>query len=196
MKKLLITLSTTILFTACVDTTSISAESSRMPRGNPDAGVTILEFADLQCPACRAAQELVVKPLIEKEGARVRLVLKHFPLQQIHRFALEAAEAAECAADQGKFWEFVDLAYEKQDDLNSKALRTWAAELELNVDLFDRCVRSHIKRPFVLSEYDEGTRGGVRGTPTFFVNGVQVQATMEALTKAINDAASGKGVNL
>ena len=196
MKKLLIALSATLLLTACIDKTGLSADSTRPPAGNADAGVTVLEFADLQCPACRAAYELVTKPLLEKEGSRIRFVFKHFPLQQIHRFAMEAAEAAECAADQGKFWEFVDLDYTKQDQLSSQALRDWAKELNLDVDLFNRCVRSHIKRPFILSEYDEGEKGGVRGTPTFFVNGKQVETTVEALTKAVNDAASGVGTKL
>ena len=196
MKKLLLAFSATLLLAACVDKTGLSAESTRPPRGNPDAGVTVLEFADLQCPACRAAHELVSKPLLEQQGKRIRFVYKHFPLQQLHRYALEAAEASECAADQKKFWEFVDMDYERQDQLNSQALRDWAKELKLDVDLFDRCIRSHIKRPFILGEYDEGTKGGVRGTPTYFVNGVQVESTVEALTKAINEAASGKGVKL
>ncbi len=196
MKKLLLALSATILLTACIDKTGLSAESSRPAAGNPDSGVTVLEFADLQCPACRAANELVKKPLLQQQGNRIRFVFKHFPLQQIHRFALEAAEASECAADQGKFWEFVDMTYERQDQLSSKAIRDWGEELGLDAETFDRCIRSHIKRAFVLSEYEEGTKGGVSGTPTFFVNGKQVQATVEALTNAINEAAAGGGVKL
>lgn len=196
MKKLLLALSATVLLTACIDKTGLSAQSSRPARGNPDAGVTVLEFADIQCPACRAAHELVSKPLLEAQGQRIRFVFKHFPLQQIHRFAMEAAEASECAADQGKFWEFVDMAYEKQDQLSSSAIRDWGKALNLDEELFDRCIRSHVKRQFVLSEYEEGTAGGVRGTPTFFVNGKQVQSTVEELTKAINEAASGAGARL
>lgn len=196
MKKIIPLFFVSLLFAACIDKTGLSAESSRPAAGNPDAGVTVLEFADLQCPACRAANELVKKPLLQQQGNRIRFVFKHFPLQQIHRHALEAAEAAECAADQGKFWEFVDMTFERQDQLSSKAIRDWGEELGLDSDTFDRCIRSHIKRPFVLSEYDEGSKGGVRGTPTFFVNGQQVESTVEALTNAINKAASGEGVKL
>lgn len=195
-KKLLPVLALALALTACVDKTGLSAQSSRPPRGNPDAGVTVLEFADLQCPACRAAHTLISKPLLEKNGTKMRLVFKHFPLQQLHRFALEGAEAAECAADQKRFWEFVDMDYEKQDDLNSEALRTWAKDLGMDVPLFDRCIKSHIKRKFVLSEYDEGLAGGVSGTPTFFVNGKKVETSLEALQKAIDDAASGRGQKL
>lgn len=113
MKRLsLATLFTSaLLLAACVDTTGISPTSSRPPRGNANALVTVMEFADFQCPACMSAHATINKPLFEKYGSQVRFEFRHFPLRNIHRFALDLAEASECAADQGKFWEFVDLAY-------------------------------------------------------------------------------------
>lgn len=185
-----------LALTACVDTSGLSAASSRPPRGNPDSNVTVMEFADLQCPACRAAHMLIQKPIMAKYGSKIRYVFKHFPLQTLHPYALEAAQAAECAADQGKFWEFVDKDYEEQDKLNSAQLRTWAKELGMDTDLFDRCIRSHIKRSFILGEYDEGVKGGVQGTPTFFVDGKPVESTVEAISAAIDAGLRGTGSKL
>jgi protein-disulfide isomerase len=101
---------------------------------------------------------------------------------------MEAAEAAECAADQGKFWEFLDHTYAHQDELSSVALREWAKELDMDEELFDRCVKSHIKRKAIQASYDQGIARGVKGTPTFFVNGQQTVATLEELSKAIDAA--------
>lgn len=176
---------------ACVDTTGLSEDSSRPPKGNSQAAVIVAEFADLQCPACRAAHTSVTKPLLEKYGPQVRFEFKHFPLRSLHRFAMEAAEAAECVADQGKFWEFVDLDYEKQQELTSDALRTWAASLKLDTALFERCLKSHIKRGTILADYEEGRSKGVAGTPTYFVNGKKVDTGFDTLSTAIDEALGG-----
>lgn len=186
----------TLALAACVDTTGLSADSSRPARGNPDAGVVVTEFGDFQCPACRATHELVNKPLLEKYGKKIKFVFKHFPLRSIHQYAFDAAQASECAADQGKFWEFVDLNYQKQDQLSRNALQEWAKELNLDMDLFGRCVDSGIKRKTILADYDEGTKAGVTGTPTYFVNGVKSPNSMEDLTKAIDAAIKGGGMKL
>ena len=186
----------TLALAACVDTTGLSADSSRPARGNPDAGVVVTEFGDFQCPACRATHELVNKPLLEKYGKKIKFVFKHFPLRSIHQYAFDAAQASECAADQGKFWEFVDLNYQKQDQLSRSALQEWAKELNLDMDLFARCVDSGIKRKAILADYDEGTKAGVTGTPTYFVNGVKSPNSMEDLTKAIDAAIKGGGMKL
>lgn len=181
---------------ACVDTTGLSADTSRPARGNANGVVIVAEFADLQCPACRAAHMTINNVLTEKYGAQVRFEFHHFPLQSLHRYALPLAEAAECAADQGKFWEFVDLTYEKQPELVKGSAVAWAEELKLDMDLFDRCTKSHIKRDLILAEYEEGTNLGVKGTPTYFVNGTQTPATVEGLSAAIDAALSGVGKKL
>lgn len=186
----LMIVSSLFLLAACgVDTTGLSAESSRQPMGSPSALVTVTEFGDFQCPACKAAHEIITKPLMTKYEGKIKFAFMHFPLQSIHVYALEASMAAECAADQGKFWEFFDVAYEKQQDMNSAALRDWATELKLDTALFDRCVKSRIKKETVLADYAQGEKIGVNSTPTYFVNGVRVSSnTIEALTAAIDAA--------
>ncbi len=196
MKKIFLIASLTLLLAACVDTTGISADSTRSPRGNANGVVIVAEFADLQCPACRAAHTTINNVLTEKYGAQVRFEFHHFPLQSLHRFAMTLAEASECAADQGKFWEFVDLNYDKQPELVKGSAVAWAQELGLDMDLFNRCTTSHIKRDLILAEYDEGAGLGVKGTPTYFVNGQQTPATLDALSAAIDAALSGAGKKL
>lgn len=178
-----------ILFTACgVDTTGLNPESSRTPKGSVTALVTVMEFGDIQCPSCKSAHTLINKPLTEQYGDRIRFEFKHFPLRAMHPYALEAAEASECAADQRKFWEFVDLAYENQQSLSSSALREWAKVLGLDEALFDRCVKSNIKEDTILADYKEGEEKGVGGTPTYFVNGTKVASTLEDISAAVDAA--------
>lgn len=183
-------LALSLLFVACVDTTGLSKESSRTPKGNANATVTVMEFADIQCPACKAAHDRVTAPLIAQYGNQIRFDFKHFPLRSIHPYAMEAAMAAECAADQGKFWEFIDLAYANQSALKSSAIREWGAELTLDADLFDRCIRSSIKEDAVLADFKEGEGRGVQGTPSYFVAGVKVASDPTALGVAIDNALS------
>ncbi len=177
----------------CVDTTGLSATSSRPlhPKSNPNAAVIVQEFADFQCPACKAAHTVIVQPLLESHGTRIAYKFEQFPLASIHRYAVDAAEASECAADQGKFWEFVDLAFAEQDTLNRDTLGAWGKKLGLNTDTYERCRASHIKRDTVLDEYEAGRTLGVSGTPTFMVNGRKVESTLEAIQKAIEDATTG-----
>lgn len=187
-----------LALTACVDTTGLSADSTKPinPKSNPNAVVSVVEYGDLQCPACKGAYTLVVAPLLQKYGSQIRFEFRQFPLSSIHQYAMEAAEASECAADQGKFWEFVDTDYTHQEDLNSNALTQWGKDIGLDADLFDRCRRSHIKRSTILAEYDAGQKLGVNGTPTFFVNGVIVSSTADALGKAIEEAIGNPGIKL
>lgn len=195
MRPLLFTAVTLSLFlVACVDTTGLSKESSRTPKGNPSAPVTVMEFADIQCPACKAAHERVTKPLVAQYGSSIRFEFKHFPLRAIHPYAMEAAMAAECAADQGKFWEFIDLAYTNQSSLKSSAIREWGADLQLDADLFDRCIRSGIKEDTILADFNEGEDKQVQGTPTFFVNSLKVTSEITELGTAIEKALS-QGAN-
>jgi hypothetical protein len=102
MKRTLALLSLTFALTACVDTTGISPDSSKKPEGNASSVVVVTEYADFQCPACRAAYSSLVKPLVEKYQTQVRFDYKHFPLRSLHRYTMDLAEASECAADQGK----------------------------------------------------------------------------------------------
>lgn len=183
---------------ACVDTTGLSGETSRTPnpRSNANAAVIVEEYADLQCPSCKAAHSVVVEPLLAQYGTQVRYDFKQFPLSSIHRYALDAAEASECAADQNKFWEFIDVAFEKQDTLSDAALSEWGEELGLDTDLYERCRASNIKREMIQAEYDAGRERGVTGTPTFFVNGTRVESSIEAIGAAITEEMGTMGQNL
>ena len=178
----------TLILAGCVKGTELPETSSRSahPGSNPNASVTVVEYADLQCPACRATNEQVVKPLLSQYGDRIRYEYRHFPLSSIHQYAFPAAEAAECAADQGRFWEFIEKAYERQDELDESALSDWAASLDIDMDLFRQCVQSRTKRQIVLNDYKEGRKAGVKGTPSFFVNGEKVPHDLNSLGSAIN----------
>jgi len=163
-----------VLLIGCADTAGLSKESSRPPKGDPNAVVVVQEYSDLQCPACRSVHEVVVKPLLAQYSNRIRFEFKHFPLQSIHPFALRAAMAAECAADQGKFWEYVDIVFANQQELSARALDEWAAELALDTELFKRCLDSQVKKDTVLADYRSARNLDLMGTPTFLVNGAVV----------------------
>lgn len=186
MKRTLL-FTTALLLAACNPASDISDQSSRPPKGNPDATVVVTEFADLQCPACRAAHTSITQPILEEYGDHIRFEFMHFPLRSIHRFALDAAEASECAADQGKFWPFVDLAFEEQPNLSHETLLVWAEQLQLDVDLFERCWKSDRKRDIVLSDYAKGRDMDVNGTPSYFVNGVRVESGFDTIGAAIEE---------
>ncbi len=188
-----------LLLTACsVDTKGIATQSNRPshPKSNMNSAVTVTEFIDFQCEACRAAQTRVIKPLLEQYASQMRYEVKHFPIYPNHRYSKEAAEAAECAADQDKFWEFEEMNYENQEKLSPSAISGWAKELGLDMDLFERCRKSNIKMAIVEASQQEGEELGVNGTPTFFVNGKRVESTIQAIGAAIQEAASGSAMRL
>lgn len=199
MRRLLLLVPVVLLSACFVDTTGISAESSAIPHPATaaNAGVVVTEYADLECPACKTVTAQVVKPLIAKYGTQIRLEYKHFPIQSIHRYAYQAAQAAECAADQGKYWEWIDYNYEHQDDLPGRPFVDWAKQFGFDADIFDRCLRSGIKEDVVDADYREGLKLGVDSTPTFFVNGQRVVITdATTLDKAVAEALSKVGSKL
>lgn len=136
--------------------------------GNPQAVVTLVEFGDLQCPSCVAA-EPEMRELRQRYGDRVRFVFRQFPLEQVHQYALRAAEASECAAQQGKFWEAVDRFYLANGDLKDESLERYAGELGLDTTKFHDCLSSGAARPIIQRDSEDGRALGVRGTPTFFL---------------------------
>src|SRR3989338_10641304 len=129
MKRLLSLVVLTLTLAACVDTTGISADWRKQQKGNPLSVISVIEYGDLQCPACRTAHTTITQPLLEKYGTQIRFEFRHFPLRSLHRYAMDLAEASECVADQGKFWEYLDVAYEKQDDLKSGSAALWGETL-------------------------------------------------------------------
>ena len=156
--------------------------------GNPDATVKIVEFSDFQCPACGAAAP-TVKKIMEEYGDKVSLEYKHFPLTSIHAFAFNAAEASECANDQGKFWEMHDMMFEKQDDLTIGSLKKYAETIGLDTEKFNNCLDSNAKAKYVTADFNEGIGKGVDSTPSFFVNGKKIESWKYEIFAAALDAA-------
>lgn len=161
--------------------------------GPSDAAVTLVEFADFQCPAC-AAYHPLVQQLKEQFPDNLRVVFKHFPLSQIHPNALPAGLATEAAGRQDKFWEMHDLLFERQADwsgaLNAVDIfKGYAEELALDVAQFESDLQDTELRDIVLGGVVEGSRVGVRGTPTFFVNNVKIEnpRSLEGFAEIIND---------
>ena len=138
--------------------------------GDKDAKVVIVEFADFQCPACGAAHP-IVKQITQEYGDKILYVFRHFPLVAAHRYALKAAEAAEAAGEQGKFWEYHDLLFPNQENLKTEDLKRYAEELELDMNKFNEALDSGKFKDKVTSDLDDGEKLGVTSTPTFFING-------------------------
>jgi protein-disulfide isomerase len=141
-----------------------------------DPKVTVIEYTDFQCSYCRRF-ELETFPTIKRDyidTGKVRWVFRHFPLTQIHANAEAAAEASECAADQGKFWEYVDLAFQNQSALSNNDLKAYASQLGLDTAAFDACLDGGSKAAHVQSDLAGGTAIPIPGTPTFFINGEMV----------------------
>ena len=139
-------------------------------KGPAAAPITIVEFSDFQCPYCSRVNP-TLKQVEEKYGDKVRVVFRDFPLVQIHKDAAKAAEAGECAHEQGKFWEMHDRLFADQSKLQVEALKQKATEIGLDAEKFNQCLDSSKYAAEVQKDVDEGARYGVTGTPAFFING-------------------------
>lgn len=144
-------------------------------RGNPTAKVTLVEFADFQCPACAVYEGLIQKVLADNPQD-LKVVFRHFPLMQIHKNALISAKASEAASVQGKFWEMHDLLFVKQAEwsgaLNASSMMvTYATSLGLDAKKFEADLKSEAIEKKVMAEYQEAIRLKLPGTPSFFLNG-------------------------
>ena len=155
-------------------------------RGNVDAPLTLLEYGDYECPDCFQAAP-IVNQLRTKLGDRLRFVFRHFPNSTIHPHASIAAQAAEAAGVQGKFWEMHDVLFKHQKDLADHDITHFALLIGLELYRFDADVSSERFREHVREDYLSGIESGVKGTPTFFINGMRYRgnATFEDLSKAI-----------
>ncbi|AFM23374.1 DsbA family protein [Desulfomonile tiedjei] len=141
-------------------------------KGSADAPLTLVEYGDYQCPYCGAAYP-VVKRLQKALQKKLRFVFRNFPLTQAHPYALIAAEAAEAAALQDKFWEMHDLLFERQDLLDPDVIHLWAQEIGLNHEKFRNDVKQGIVQERIRKDRQNGILSGVNGTPTFFINGTR-----------------------
>jgi len=160
-------------------------------RGADDAPVTLVEYGDYQCPYCGQA-EVVIRQLLDSFGDELRYVWRHLPLEDVHPNAQRAAEAAEAASAQGRFWAMHDTLLTHQDELAPRDLRRHAASVGLDVDRFveDLRTREHAER--VADDVRSADASGVTGTPTFFVNGQRHQGAYDVptLTQAVRAARS------
>ncbi|HEY6760526.1 MAG TPA: Na+/H+ antiporter NhaA [Baekduia sp.] len=158
-------------------------------RGNPDAPVTIVEYGDFQCPYCGAAAPVIAR-LLEHFGDDLRYVWRHLPLSDVHPDAQLAAEAAEAAHEQGKFWEMHDRLLADQDDLRMAALFRHAAALGLDYEEFNDDLTRRRMAPRIAEDVATADMSGVSGTPTFFVNGRRHQGVydVDTLTREVKAA--------
>ena len=172
----------------------------RPTRGSADAKVTIVEFSDFQCPFC-LRHERDVEPILLDAGGpyagKLRYVIKSFPLP-IHPQARGAAEAAECAKNQGRYWEYHAVLFADQDQLDPAALASHAKAVGLDQAAFDRCVSTHATAAVVDRDIQEGANLGVTGTPTFFINGIRMPGAqpLEVFEQVIDRLLAGRPVQL
>ncbi len=165
---------------------AVPVEHTDHTLGADHAPVTVVEYGDFECPNCKQAAP-AVKLLLQRFPERVRFAFRHFPLEGLHPRALAAAEAAECAGAQGKFWQMHDLLFENQDHLLAKHLHGYAARLQLDMALFTAETDDHVYLQRVREHIESGRRSHVRATPGFFVNGriVDVSFGLRSLTEAV-----------
>jgi protein-disulfide isomerase len=158
-------------------------------RGPDHAGVTVVEFGDFECPNCKQAAP-AVKLLLERFDERVRYAFRHFPLTEVHPHAMMAAQAAESAGGQGKFWQMHDVLFENQTHLKAQHLHSYAERLGMDMARYTAEMDDEIYLQRVREHMDSGRRSGARGTPTFFVNGrvLDVSFGLRALFDAVEEA--------
>jgi protein-disulfide isomerase len=158
--------------------------------GDPHAAVTVVEYGDFQCPTCKQAAPSV-KLLLDRFEGRVCFVFRHFPQEAIHPQALQAAEAAECAGGQGKFWPMHDMLFAHQDRLKLTDLHDYAASLGLDMARFTAEMDDEVYRQRIREHIDSGHRSHLKATPGFYLNGMivdvsfGVQALFDATSKAL-----------
>ena len=146
--------------------------AGRPARGPANAPVTIVEFTDYECPFCGQYARQIYPTLIAEYGDRVRYVVRNLPIGSLHPNAVKAAEAAECAAVQGRFWEYHDRLFERQAlGLDEERLKRHATEVGLDGDRFSECLDSGAMEEVVFKDLADAARHGLSGTPTFFING-------------------------
>ncbi len=155
--------------------------------GPVNATLTLVQYGDYQCPYCGAAYP-EVKKVQEELGSKLLFVFRNFPLTNVHQFAMNAAETAEAAAAQRKFWQMHDFLYEHQDTLGDPSVALgYAKKLGLDTGRFEREIAEHAYQKRIKEDFNGGVRSGVNGTPTFYANGVRHDgdAVAKALLKSL-----------
>lgn len=145
------------------------------------APLTLLEYGDYECPYCGQAYP-IIKQVQKHFGSKLRFVFRNFPVSQIHPHAQHAAEVAECAATQNKFWEMHDYLYEHQQALDDKHLEKYASELALDLARFKNDMSIHVHAARVREDFLSGVRSGVNGTPTFYIDNIRYNGSWDLET--------------
>ena len=160
-------------------------------RGPADAPVTLVEYGDYECPHCGRAFP-VLEDIRRLMGDTLRLVYRHYPINLSHSHAQLAAETAEAAGSQGRFWDMHAKLFSNQDALDRQSLERYAIELGLDVPRFHRELATGVHRERVLSDIETGEESGVHWTPTFFINGVRFGygSSLDGLLEALRSAAA------
>ena len=168
------------------------AAANSPSKGPSGAPIELIEFSDFQCPFCQRANP-TVDQVLKTYGDRIRFVYRHFPLSN-HPNAKPAAEASQCAAEQGKFWEYHDKLFANPSRLADGDLKQSAAELGLDTAAFNKCVDTHKYASQVESDFRAGEDAGVNGTPAFFVNGRMISGAQpfEAFKRLIDEELESK----
>jgi protein-disulfide isomerase len=171
---------------------SMTISSNDHTRGDASAKITLIEYADFECPYCARAHQSL-SALLPKYGKDVRLVYRHMPLNDMHPDAQTAAEAAEAAGADGKFWEMHDALFEGQDDLSDEAIIAMATQISFDVDKLQDAIDSGAYTERVDKDAAMGRQAGAHRTPTFFINGVQFDGDSDeaSLDRALRDALHG-----
>lgn len=156
-------------------------------KGPANAPITIIEFTDYDCPFCRKTRA-TIDQVLETYGDKVQYVLRDFPLS-FHKDAPKAHEAAHCAGDQGKYWEYSDILFNKQRSLQLDKLKNYAKDLELDLDAFNTCLDQGTYTERVAQGSQDGVAAGVSGTPAFFINGIPLSGArpFESFKKVIDE---------
>jgi protein-disulfide isomerase len=166
---------------------SLPVNSTRDHIQGPDtAPVTLVECGDYQCPYCGQAYP-IIKQIQDEFGENLRFVFRNFPLIQAHPHAQHAAEAAESAAYQSKFWDMHDYLYEHQQALDDKHLEEYAIALGLDLSTFNHDMTYHTHASHIREDFLSGVRSGVNGTPAFYINGIRHDDSwdIDTLSKAL-----------
>ncbi len=170
---------------------SIPVSAEDHIQGNPTAECTLVEYGDYQCPFCGQAYP-IVKKLQKRLGKRLSFVFRNFPLTQLHPWAEPAAEVAEFAAANGKFWQMHDLLFENQAHFSNALFVELSEDLDLLPSQLQTAVSEGTYRPRVRADFSGGVRSGVNGTPTFFINGHRHDGSfdLDSLSEAIDQILS------
>lgn len=158
-----------------IDSSFLVRENSHV-LGVSEAKVTVVEFSDFQCPACKAAEPIVAQVLNQYKD-KIRFVYRNYPLPS-HEFGQIAAQAAEAANLQNKFWEYHDKLFAKSPDLQRENLLILAKDLNLDMDRFAQDLDSDAVKQKVFNDQADGNRAGVNATPTFFINGTKFSGVL------------------